>query len=671
VSGNQVTLGASVAGGAAEGFGTGTGTGTGTTPDAAIAADYAARAADFGDREGILRRRADRMSQLRLAAFVVGVVGTIMAATGRGPQALTTIAMVAGAAGYVVLAARHAAERRRASWSGVRRIVCAQGRQRVERDWGGIASTLMDPAPRDHAYAADLDVVGHASLARLLDVTSSGPGRRTLMAWLLDPPPLVSELRDRQAAVRELAPATDWRETLTGHAWTIGSTRRTDVERFLAWAEGSPWLLVRPAVVWAARLLPFFIIPAVVLAVMGVFWSRGIGAAPHPAVARLATALLAGWWAPPLVAGILLSVYARRVLSERVQAAIAHLGGLSAYSEMLAHVQASTFVAPRLGGIRARLATGPGAASELNRLGAIVRFAETRYSPMAHSALQLLALWDFHVLAALEGWQRKSGAHARDWLTALGEAEALSALATLAYDNPDWTTPELSDTGPPTVEARALGHPLLRSRTRVANDVTVGPPGTFVLVTGSNMSGKSTLLRAIGTNVVLAQAGGPVCAAEMRVTVTDIWTSIRIDDSLEAGVSLFMAELRRLKRIVDAAHDPARSRPLLYLLDEILHGTNTAERRIAARRVIRHLVHAGAIGAVTTHDLTLAEDPSLDAAARRVHFTERFEERDGVTSMTFDYRLRPGLATSANALKLLAMIGLGDEPAPDAATRPG
>jgi len=140
----------------------------------------------------------------------------------------------------------------------------------------------------------------------------------------------------------------------------------------------------------------------------------------------------------------------------------------------------------------------------------------------------------------------------------------------------------------------------------------------------------------------------------------DIWTSIRIDDSLEAGVSLFMAELKRLKRIVDAARDPARARPLLYLLDEMLHGTNTAERRIAARRVLGHLVQAGAIGAVTTHDLTLAEDPSLDAAAQRVHFTEQFVQRDGGMTMTFDYRLRPGLATSANALKLLAMIGLGD-----------
>jgi len=338
---------------------------------------------------------------------------------------------------------------------------------------------------------------------------------------------------------------------------------------------------------------------------------------------------------------------------------MAHLSGLAAYAEMLRHVEAAPFVAPAMQSRKQRLSTGQGAANELTRLGAIVRFAEARYSPMAHAALQLLGLWDFHVLAALERWQRVSGAHARDWLAALGEAEALSALATLAYDNPDWVMPELVD-GAARIEARSLGHPLLAARSRVSNDVTVGPPGTFVLVTGSNMSGKSTLLRAIGTNVVLAQAGGPVCAASMRFTPVDVWTSIRIDDSLEAGVSLFMAELRRLKRIVDAARDPNRSRPLLYLLDEMLHGTNTAERRIAARRVLTYLLDAGAIGAVTTHDLTLAEDASLESAAQRVHFTEQFGQSAAGMSMTFDYRLRPGLATSANALKLLAMIGLGD-----------
>ncbi|MBW8839614.1 MAG: DNA mismatch repair protein, partial [Gemmatimonadetes bacterium] len=198
------------------------------------------------------------------------------------------------------------------------------------------------------------------------------------------------------------------------------------------------------------------------------------------------------------------------------------------------------------------------------------------------------------------------------------------------------------------------------------NDITVGPTGTLLLVTGSNMSGKSTLLRAMGLNVVLAQAGAPVCARSLTMPLVEVRTSIRLADSLERGVSLFMAELQRLKEIVDAARARNRARPLLYLLDEILHGTNTAERLIAARAVLVHLVRADAIGAVTTHDLTLAADGALATATRHVHFTEQVSGApgDGAAGMTFDYRLRPGLATSTNALKLLALVGLA---LPDAA----
>ncbi|HUQ80567.1 MAG TPA: hypothetical protein VM076_05510 [Gemmatimonadaceae bacterium] len=625
-------------------------------PSGAVAADYTARGATFAAAQRVERARAERISQLRLLAFAVAAAAIIALLAGRGPRWLVAVGAVAGVVAYVAAARRHSRLRRAAAWAGVRRVVCEQGRFRVERKWDALLSPVTEMPPSDHAFGADLDIGGRASLARLLDVTSAGPGRRTALSWLLGSAPSTDEIRARQDAVRELAPATEWRETLTAHAWSAAVTRRSDVDRFLTWAEQAPWLIDRWGILWASRVLPFVIVPMVVLALLNVMWTRGVIAAPMGWMARVA-AVFAAWWTVPVGASVLLSFIARRPLLERIQAAISHLGGLTAYAEMLAHVEAAPFKSPRMAGVRQRLGTGRGAAGELTRLGAIVRLAEARYSPMAHFALQLLGLWDFHVLAALERWQRTSGAHARDWLAALGEAEALSAFATLAYDNPDWVMPELVE-GDARVEARALGHPLLSAHARVSNDVTVGPPGTFLLVTGSNMSGKSTLLRAIGTNVVLAQAGGPVCAAALRLTPVDVWTSIRIDDSLEAGVSLFMAELKRLKRIVDAARDESRTRPLLYLLDEMLHGTNTAERQIAARRVLGYLVEARAIGAVTTHDLTLAEHASLDRAAQRVHFTEQFAEREGAMTMTFDYRLRPGLATSANALKLLAMIGL-------------
>jgi DNA mismatch repair ATPase MutS len=189
----------------------------------------------------------------------------------------------------------------------------------------------------------------------------------------------------------------------------------------------------------------------------------------------------------------------------------------------------------------------------------------------------------------------------------------------------------------------------------VDNDVTVGPPGTLLLITGSNMSGKSTLLRAVGLNIVLAQAGAVACASALRLPQIDLQTSIRVQDSLELGLSYFMAALARLKGVVDAAEHEREGRVLLYLLDEILQGTNSAERSIAVRAVARHLIDAGAIGAMTTHDLTLASETPLNTAATLVHFTETVDA-DG--AMRFDYRLRPGIATSRNAIRLMQMIGI-------------
>lgn len=241
--------------------------------------------------------------------------------------------------------------------------------------------------------------------------------------------------------------------------------------------------------------------------------------------------------------------------------------------------------------------------------------------------------------------------------------EALSALATVGHDHPDWTRPtwnEESESGD-RILARALGHPLLHPDVCVRNDVEVGPAGSFLFITGSNMSGKSTLLRAVGANVVLAGAGAPVCAADLSLPEVRLWTSMRVDDSLADGISRFMAELLRVRAIVEAARNRTSGEPpVLYLLDEMLQGTNTAERRVAARAVLHHLVGEGAIGAVTSHDLTLADDDDLVERRQAFHFREQVDSDEDGTHLTFDYILRPGLATTSNALRLLEAVGLGE-----------
>jgi len=241
------------------------------------------------------------------------------------------------------------------------------------------------------------------------------------------------------------------------------------------------------------------------------------------------------------------------------------------------------------------------------------------------------------------------------WIRAMGEAEALVALGGLAHDHPTWAFPTFDSPSGEGIQAQGLGHPLLPQDRCVRNDVELPGPGRLLLVTGSNMAGKTTLLRAVGTNQVLALAGAPVSADMFRTRILIPWTTMSVRDSLEEGVSFFLAELHRLRRVVGAAE----SAPVLYLLDEILQGTNSAERRTAARIVLDRLLKTESIGAVTTHDLTLADTESLRQRSVDVHFREDVETVDGRRTLTFDYRLRPGPATSRNALLLLEMVGLG------------
>jgi DNA mismatch repair ATPase MutS len=277
-----------------------------------------------------------------------------------------------------------------------------------------------------------------------------------------------------------------------------------------------------------------------------------------------------------------------------------------------------------------------------------------------------------HVACELERWNVRHGAQVDGWFDALADLDALATLAGLAHDEPAWTYPTI-DPAADALTTRGLGHPLIVSATRVGNDVTIGPPGTVLVITGSNMSGKSTLLRGTGLNITLAQLGAPVCAAAMTLPSVRLDTSIRIADSLAQGVSYFMAALLRLKTIVEAADRPreAGDARVLYLLDEVLQGTNSEERQVAIRHIVRHLAGSSAIGALTTHDLHLVEAPEFRAHAQHVHFTEHLEEGPNGPVMTFDYMLRPGPAQSRNALALVRMVGLGDaslmtaRPSPD------
>jgi hypothetical protein len=594
------------------------------------AGEYGARATAAAAQAARLDAVIDRVVNLRLAAFLAAAVCAGVAWWRGWP--LLAVPAVAAAAAFVALVRWHGALSARHRRAVLRRRINDEALARLARDWDGLPPAEA-AAPDDHPYAADLDVVGRASLLRLLDTTTTPYGASALTGWLLAPAG-PGAVRERQTAAAELAARLDLREELQ----VLGRLRagdRADPEPFLRWAESSGvpdgWRMLR---IWG------WAGPALVLALAGL-WLAHVVAAPL--------------WIPALALNGIVGLVLGGGVESALSPARSHQGVLAAYADQLALLGRSDFEGARL---RHLTAGGSEAMRLLRRLDSIVGFAIPPASPL-YLPFQAAFLWNVHVLAAVGRWRARAGGRARGWLGGLGELEALAALGGLAHGHPAWAWPAL-DPDAERLEAVALGHPLIEPARRVDNDVAVGPPGGVLLVTGSNMSGKSTLLRALGTNAVLAAAGAPVCATSLRLPPLRVWTSMRIADSLERGVSHFLAEVQRLKRIVEAAEAASADGgvPVCYLLDEVLQGTNTAERQVAARAILAHLAAQRAIGAVSTHDLTLADDPATAALTRLVHFRETITSDGDGPAMTFDYRLRSGLATSTNALRLMELVGL-------------
>lgn len=488
-------------------------------------------------------------------------------------------------------------------------------------------------AAAGHPYAADLDLFGAASVLTLVDATQTSFGEARLVSWLdgrARPVPFVASLLARQEAVRDLAGRPELRETLAVLG-QVAAEAKLDPTPLFRWAEDGP-RLGGPAVRAFTRVWPLVVVGTLV-------------------VGRLALHLPLGVLLLPYVVAFAFAFLTRGRAMAASEPVTEHEGSVAAYLELLRAFEAARFQAPLLAGLQAKLTLGgPSATAELARLATIGGFLEARSNEVFRLFLSPLLLVEQNCVLWLESWRARSGARVRGWFEALGDLEALASLGQLSFDNPGWAFPSLEEH--PILDAQGLGHPLVPAARRVSNDVELLAPGRALVVTGSNMSGKSTLLRAIGVNAVLGLAGGPVCANAMRLGPLKIATSMRIADSLEHGISQFYAELERLKQIVDAA----RAGPgVVFLLDEILHGTNTRERLIGARSVVRTLLQLGALGLVSTHDLALGGlEQELSGAVRNVHFEEQI---DG-GSMSFDYKLRPGVVQSSNALRLMKAVGL-------------
>ena len=449
-------------------------------------------------------------------------------------------------------------------------------------------------------------------------------GEATLAHWLQNPADLAA-ICARQASIRELRTGQDLREDLA----VLGEPQRIAlrVDALARWMQG-------PDELTAAWLLPAASLLAALAGAAALAW----------AVWGLAF---------PLLAVLVIEAVLNHSVRERVQrsvAAIEHAHeDLRLLATLLERIERESFEATALSTLSLRLRSHSRSASAtLARLGTVVNFIEARRNPFL-APLLLPSLYSIQSALAAERWRRRHGPAVAAWLEVLGEFEALQSIAGYSFERPEDPFPEFVD-GPAAFAATGLGHPLLAADTRVRNDVELQGATRVLLVSGSNMSGKSTLLRAAGINAVLAMAGAPVCATHLRLTPLRVGASIRINDSLQDGSSRFYAEITRLRQLFE----PSRL-PLLFLLDELLQGTNAGDRQLGARGVIRALIERGGIGLISTHDLALTDASAYPpGAVRNVHFEDHLQ--DG--KLSCDFTLRDGVVTKSNGIELMRAIGL-------------
>jgi hypothetical protein len=501
-----------------------------------------------------------------------------------------------------------------------------RGLRRMAGDWPGDGKQGDALLEAEHGYAQDLDLFGEASLFELLCQAKTEAGERHLADWLQQPQKQ-EDIVARQGAVQELTGRVELREDLG----LLAAAVRNSVQG----QNLSRWALEPSMLPQNGRRVLFLALTVC-------------------AMALLVFGVVSGFYFPFVVVFVVQLVLLRTLAQPILQ--VVHeveepTRELRVLALLLERLEQESFEGALLRNIHARLTEAQQPVSErIKQLEKLVFLFDLHLNQL-FAPIAILLMWGVHLAFAIETWRVRWGQHVPQWLDAVGEFEALLSLSAFAYEHPDYPYPDMV-TDAPLLEGTALDHPLLKPGASVANDVRLGDGLKVTIVSGSNMSGKSTYLRVVGINVVLAQLGAPVCAKSLRLTPFRIGATLRVQDSIQGGISRFYAELRRLKAVSDAIEG---EEPVLFLLDEILHGTNSHDRQIGAEALVKSFVARGAVGFVTTHDLALTKAAdAMGNVAANVHFSDTLEGGE----LHFDYTMRAGVVDHSNALQLMANLGL-------------
>ena len=576
-----------------------------------------------------LKKRIDLISRLRLLVFLCfGALGSYLFDHGTGHWFLTSVAL--GIVLFVILVIKHSDGIRLREY--IERLVHInkRGLDRLQNNWRFFANDGHEFIDPRHPFTSDLDIFGPNSIYQWINAAHTIIGKGKLAHYLTDNAPGMLIIKRRQDAISELSEKIVWRQGFEAKAWNL--EKEKDPEILFSWAEDPSTAVSNSIYRFSLRVLPAVSLVISICSVL--FWKIY----SMPAILCVIHLLIVGF------------------LQGKIKRTICNFekfgAQLMTYYELLRAIESETFNASLMIELKGRM-QGRGGKSPsicLKKFARIVEASDVRYSGMIIVILNMLFLWDVQCMLAAESWRYFNGVYIRDWCSVIGEFEALASLSAIRFENPDWCFPTFSESSQ--LSADKLGHPLLSDDERVCNDVTLNDTGKIGIITGSNMSGKSTFLRTIGVNLVLAYAGAPVCAHELECSFMKIFTLMRIGDNLLNKVSTFYAELLRIKMIVNAIKGPNE---VLFLIDEIFRGTNSRDRYDGAVVVLNALASGNAKGFISTHDLDLCKlAESNGKRFQNFHFDEYYSEQ----GIKFPYKLRIGPSTTRNAMYLIKMLGI-------------
>ena len=583
------------------------------------------------------------LSNLRLIRFIVIIAGDIVAyrlhSINFGVIWTSVWSVV-----FIALVIKHESLLRKLAFCKELTTINNRCRKRLEGKWSDYQDRGDGYADKKHPFTSDLDVFGEASVFQWITAAHTISGQSALARILSSPPENVSDIRERQKAIDELSEMVDWRQNL--QATAIGCSVNSD-EQLITWMESSDYLIKNNALASVLLILPWI---AAVVGIAGI-----VTGVPVIIVPAYGCMLL-------LFAAMYSRIFRVFAVFER------RAKELLVYSRLVKLLEVQHFCSELLVELRRVFVMNDTnvVSRELKTLSSIASSIEVRYNPLGHFIFNMLFLWDIRCLIRVERWKKRNGGLVRKWISTIGEFEMISSLSQIRFENRNWEFPELRE-GEPFLNAEGMGHPLITVSKRVCNDYALSSPGNVSILTGSNMSGKSTFLRTVGLNLVLAYAGAPVCAERFSCSRFDLYTSMRVHDDLQNNVSSFYAELLRIKMIVDAI---GSGRYVYFLLYELFRGTNSQDRYDGALEVLTMLSTSATGGIISTHDLMLAKlEQQNSQKFKNYHFGELVSSG----GISFDYVLRLGPSRTRNALAMMRLIGIpvsgGDSLATDSDKR--